>query len=99
MPDEGEELEEAARRETREETGVIVVGALTSLGHIDYTRSQKRIHCFAGPAPADAVPTLASWEVDQVEFMTLDQARRVMHHDQVLFLDRLLTLLEAAEAP
>ena len=85
--------------ETREETGVIVVSALTSLGYIDYTRSQKRVHCFAGPAPADAIPTLASWEVDQVEFVPLDQARRLMHHDQVLFLDRLLMLLKTAKAP
>jgi predicted NUDIX family NTP pyrophosphohydrolase len=99
VPDEGEPLEEAARRETREETGVIVVGALTPLGYIDYTRSQKRVHCFAGPAPADAVPALASWEVDRAEFVPLDQARQLMHHDQVLFLDRLLTLLRAADAP
>jgi predicted NUDIX family NTP pyrophosphohydrolase len=99
VPDEGEGLEEAARRETREETGIVVVGPLTPLGYIDYTRSQKRVHCFAGPSPADAIPTLASWEVDAVEFVPLEQARQRMHHDQVHFLDRLLTHLKTAEAP
>src|ERR1700761_6939724 len=53
LPDEHEtDLEATARRETMEETGV-VAGQLTSLGHIDYTKSHKRIHCFAGPASAD----------------------------------------------
>jgi predicted NUDIX family NTP pyrophosphohydrolase len=97
VPDEGESMEDAARRETREETGVIVVGELTPLGYIDYTRSQKRVHCFAGPAPVDAAPTLASWEVDGAEFVPLDKARQWMHHDQVIFLDRLLALIQGGE--
>jgi predicted NUDIX family NTP pyrophosphohydrolase len=89
MPDDGEEPEATARRETREETGV-EAGALVPLGFIDYTRSRKRVHCFAGPAPADAQPRLASWEVDGAEFVPLEQARRLLHPDQVVFLDRLL---------
>ena len=97
VPDEGESMEDAARRETREETGVIVVGELTPLGYIDYTRSQKRVHCFAGPAPADAAPTLASWEVDGAKFVPIEQARQWMHHDQVIFLDRLLALIQGGE--
>src|SRR5262245_65972141 len=48
--DEGEDLETGARRETREETGV-EAGSFVSLGHIDYRKSRKRVHCFAGPAP------------------------------------------------
>ena len=93
LPDEGEALDAAARRETREETGVAVVVALTDLGFIDYTRSRKRIHCFAGPAPADAHPSPASWEVDRAEFVPLEEARRLIHPEQAPFLDRLLAHL------
>jgi predicted NUDIX family NTP pyrophosphohydrolase len=95
MPNDGEEPEATARRETWEETGV-VAGDLVPLGFIDYTRSRKRVHCFAGPAPADAKPHLASWEVDQVEFLPLEQARRLIHPDQVAFLDRLRQLLDTS---
>jgi predicted NUDIX family NTP pyrophosphohydrolase len=92
-PDEGEALEAAARRETVEETGVIA-GQLTALGTIAYRKSGKQIHCFAGPAPADAAPHCASWEVDQAEFVILAEARRRLHPDQAEFLERLLVLLE-----
>src|SRR5882724_2560001 len=88
IPDPGEELEAAARRETLEETGV-VAGDLESLGSIQYQKSGKRIHCFTGPAPADASPRCASWEVDRSEFVTIDEARKCLHPDQIPFLDRL----------
>jgi predicted NUDIX family NTP pyrophosphohydrolase len=88
LPDPGESLEGAARRETLEETAV-VAGDLVSLGSIRYVKSGKLIHCFAGPAPADAVPVCASWEVDRAEFVPLDEARQSLHPDQVPFLDRL----------
>src|SRR3982750_2268032 len=48
-------LEDTARRETLEETGVRP-GELPFLGFMDYRKSRKRVHCFAGPAPADAAP-------------------------------------------
>ncbi len=83
----------AARRETLEETGVRA-GELTGLGHIDYKKSRKRVHCFAGPAPADAEPRVASWEVDRAEFVPLARARELLHPDQVPFLDRLEALLK-----
>ncbi len=54
-PDEGESLEDAARRETLEETGV-TAGPLVTLGFIDYTKSSKRVHAFAGP-PAAGTPS------------------------------------------
>ena len=92
-PDEGEALEAAARRETREETGVVVTGALTPLDSIVYVKSRKQVHCFAGPAPADAAPKCASWEIDGAEFMTLEEARKRIHPDQSPFLDRLVALL------
>ncbi|HUY33696.1 MAG TPA: NUDIX domain-containing protein [Pirellulales bacterium] len=92
LPDEGEELEAAARRETLEEAGV-QCDALVSLDSIDYRKSDKRIHCFAGAAPDDAAPRCASWEVDRAEFLPLDEARRVIHPDQAPFLDRLEAFL------
>lgn len=95
IPDPGEELEAAARRETLEETGVEVTGALTPLDWIDYVKSRKRVFCFAGPAPAGAEPTSASWEIDGARFMTLDEARTRIHPDQLPFLDRLEALLRA----
>jgi predicted NUDIX family NTP pyrophosphohydrolase len=93
MPDEGEPLEDAARRETREETGIVVTGPLAPLDSITYVKSKKRVHCFAGPAPAGATPTCASWEIDGVRFMGLDEARKRIHPDQAPFLDRLLKVL------
>ncbi len=73
LPNDDETLIDAAVRETREETGVQIISAagkslestVTSLGHIDYTRSRKRVHAFAVEAPADATPHTASWEVDR----------------------------------
>ena len=92
QPDPGEELEAAARRETSEETG-ITVATLVAIGHVDYSRSKKRVHAFAGPAPADQPPRCASWEVDKAEFIEISRARRIIHPDQAVFLDRLERLL------
>jgi predicted NUDIX family NTP pyrophosphohydrolase len=87
-PNPEEELEAAARRETIEETG-IVPGPLTPIGSINYQKSRKRVHGFAGEAPPDAQPETASWEIDQAVFLSLDEARRRIHPDQAPFLDRL----------
>jgi predicted NUDIX family NTP pyrophosphohydrolase len=90
---EGEDSpEDTARRETLEETGV-QAGSLIPLGFMEYRKSRKRVHCFAGPAPADAAPRRASWEVDRAEFVPLDQARSLLHVDQHVFLDRLVEAL------
>lgn len=88
-PDPDELLEAAARRETLEETGLLVEGPLVDFGHVDYTRSKKRVHAFAGPAPDGASPRCASWEVDKAEFIEITRARRIIHPDQVALLDRL----------
>jgi predicted NUDIX family NTP pyrophosphohydrolase len=95
-PDEGEDLERTARRETLEETGVSA-GDLVSLGYIDYSRSRKRVHCWAGPAAAGAAPRTASWEVDRAEFVPLARARELIHPEQAVFLDRLLEYLQKRE--
>jgi predicted NUDIX family NTP pyrophosphohydrolase len=97
-PDPDETLEATARRETLEETGLLVDGALADLGHVDYTRSKKRVHGFAGPAPDGAAPRCASWEVDKVEFIEITRARRIIHPDQAALLDRLLRHLGADQA-
>jgi predicted NUDIX family NTP pyrophosphohydrolase len=88
-PDPDEALEETARRETLEETGVLVAGQLVDLGHVDYTRSKKRVHAFAAPAPEGVAPRCASWEVDKAEFIEITRARRIIHPDQAVLLDRL----------
>jgi predicted NUDIX family NTP pyrophosphohydrolase len=92
IPDAGEDLESAARRETVEETG-LVAAKMVPLDPIVYRKSRKRVHCFAGEAPADAAPRCASWEVDRAEFVSLDEARRLIHPDQVPLLDQLAELL------
>jgi predicted NUDIX family NTP pyrophosphohydrolase len=99
-PDPDEGLEDTARRETREETGLDITDVLVDLGYVDYTRSKKRVHAYAAPAPADVAPRCASWEVDKVEFIEITRARRVIHPDQAALLDRLQKhLAPATESP
>lgn len=88
MPEAQEDLEAAARRETREETGVDPE-ELEFLGQIDYTRSRKRVHCFVGPLPPEARPHCASWEVDKAEIVPLSRAKSIIHPDQLPFLELL----------
>ncbi len=92
-PNPDESLEETARRECFEETGVLA-GALISAGHVDYTKSKKRIYAFLGEAPADAAPRCASWEVDRAEFCNIVIAEERLHPDQRPFLRRLIEHLE-----
>ena len=73
-PDAGETLEATARRETLEETGLDIISVLIDLGHVDYTRSKKRVHAYAGKAPDGASPRCASWEVDKAEFIEITRA-------------------------
>ena len=98
VPDEGEELEAAARRETLEETGV-KSGPLSPLGFVELKRSRKRIHAFAGPAPEGVSPSCASWEVDRAEFMPLSMAREVLHPDQAELVDRLAAFMNGELRP
>jgi predicted NUDIX family NTP pyrophosphohydrolase len=96
VPNDGEtDLEQTARRETLEEVG-IEPGDLVPLGFIEYKKSRKDVHCYAGPAPEDAKPRLESWEIDQARFVSIDEARRLLHPDQKPFLDRLLAHLETS---
>jgi predicted NUDIX family NTP pyrophosphohydrolase len=95
LPDENESLEDAAVRETREEAGVEMPGPITPLGHIEYTKSRKHVFGFAAEAPADADPKPASWEVDEVDFFQIEEARQRIHPDQRPLLDRLEQLLDS----
>jgi len=94
LPDEGEELEQAARRETVEETGV-EAGELVPLGAIEYKKSRKTVVAFAGEAPPGTTPRCASWEVDQAEFVPIARAVEILHPDQQAFLARLAGVLGA----
>jgi predicted NUDIX family NTP pyrophosphohydrolase len=90
-PEPGEPLEATARRETREETG-FAPGELVPLGEMTYRKTRKRVYCFAGPAPSGE-PRIGSWEIDEARFLPLEEARRRIHPDQAVFLDRLESLL------
>jgi predicted NUDIX family NTP pyrophosphohydrolase len=98
LPEPGEALEDAARRETEEETGVAVPGELVELveiGRIRYRKSKKDVVAFAGPAPDGCEPRCASWEIDRAEFVTLRRARELIHPDQAVFVDALAERLAA----
>jgi len=90
---EGEDPEQTARRETVEETGVRP-DRLFDIGQIVYRSRRKRVRCFAGPAPAEAEPTCASWEVDRAEFLPIEEAKRRIHPDQRPFLETLQGMLQ-----
>ncbi|MCP4189771.1 MAG: NUDIX domain-containing protein [Planctomycetaceae bacterium] len=92
LPDAGESLEATARRETFEETGVLP-NHLVPLGTIQYRSKRKQVHCFLGLVDESCFPTCACWEVDQVEFVSLKRAYRLLHVDQIPFLDRLVEKL------
>jgi predicted NUDIX family NTP pyrophosphohydrolase len=97
LPDEGESLIDAAIRETHEEAGIsgITADQLTPLGHIDYTRSKKRVHAFAVAAASDVEPKPNCWEIERVEFLPLDEALRRLHPDQRPLLNRLAELVKS----
>ncbi len=91
--DEGETPEQAAYRETLEETGVDAPGPYVDLASIDYKKSRKRVHAFAAELPAGANPRCASWEIDRAEMLPIERAAEVIHPDQRVFLERLASVL------
>lgn len=85
LPEPEETLEQTARRETKEETGVEVT-KLIPHGFIDYVKSKKRIHCWISQATEDCQPKCNSWEVDRAEFLPITEAKKKIHPDQLPFL-------------
>ena len=87
----GETEEEAALRETREETG-LECRIVAPLGEIDYVKSRKTVVCFlavpAAEPPAAPILEPTSWENDRAEFLPADEARERLHPDQRPFVDR-----------
>ena len=88
LPEPGESMDQAALRETLEETGVAVEGPLVPLEFVVY-KSGKRVHGFCAPCPVEAAPCCASWEVDRAQFCPLSEARLILHAAQKEFVDRL----------
>jgi predicted NUDIX family NTP pyrophosphohydrolase len=97
LPNAGEDLEAAARRETMEETGLVPT-QLTLLGSCVYRKTRKRVHCFAGPGP-DGEPRCASWEIDQARYLPRAEAERLIHPDQRVFLSLLDQHLRGDKPP
>jgi predicted NUDIX family NTP pyrophosphohydrolase len=108
LPDAGEALPEAARREFSEELGLPVSGPLLSLGEIKQ-KGGKTVHAWAvqGDLPAGFVLSSntfeAEWpprsgrhqffpEIDRAEFFSLEEARIKINAAQATFLDRLLAI-------
>jgi predicted NUDIX family NTP pyrophosphohydrolase len=93
----GERPEEAAVRETREETG-IPCRIVATLGEIRYRKTRKTVIAFLAeplvPVPDPTVPP-GDWEIDRAEFLPAAEARRRLHPDQRPFIDRAVAALEA----
>jgi 8-oxo-dGTP pyrophosphatase MutT (NUDIX family) len=84
-PNAGESLEETALREVREETG-LDVRILRPLGEMTYRfaaggeRVQKVVHFFL-MEPIGGDPSLHDAEYDEVRWVTLPEARRMLTFD------------------
>lgn len=90
--EEGEDAEEAALRETKEETG-LTCRIVAPLGEMQYQKSRKAVIAFlAEPLepPTAAVLEPADWEIDRAEFHPAEEARARLHPDQRVFIDRAL---------
>ena len=95
--DSGESPEEAALRETREESG-LDCRILAPLGEVQYTKTRKVVIAYlAEPLEPPPSPVLepGDWEIDRAEFFPADEAREKLHSDQRVFIDRAEALAES----
>jgi len=113
MVEPGETLIQAAQREFHEETGFSGLSpTYLSLGEIRQ-RSGKHVHAWAfqgdcDPRQLNSNEYELEWppksgrtatfpEVDQLRFVDIDEARRLLNPSQAVFVDRLLAALAHAE--
>jgi len=85
--EQNETIEDAARRETREEVGIESPADLKSLGDVVY-KSGKRVYAYYGEVDFSTSPML-NWEVDKAEFFPLDKAEELLLPAQKPFIQRL----------
>jgi 8-oxo-dGTP diphosphatase len=94
LVEEGEQPDEAALRETREETG-LACRILAPLGQMQYTKSRKIVIAYLAeplePPPSTRLEP-GDWEIDRAEFVPADEAREKLHPDQRVFIDRAVAL-------
>jgi predicted NUDIX family NTP pyrophosphohydrolase len=83
-----EDYEEAARREVQEETNILLP-ELEFLGYVDYGKANKRLYCYMGACPPDAVLAHKMPEIDQVEFFEIGQAKRMVEKQQRMMIHAL----------
>jgi len=87
-PNPGENLDDTARHETREETGVDAPAVLFEVGRVIYRRSRHEVYCFAGAVDAQCEPRCTSLEIDRAEFLSLQETRPLIHPVQAEFILR-----------
>lgn len=92
--EEGHDEWETAVREVAEEIGIDASkketksGGDFDLGSITYKSGRKRVRCFALMVHQE--PAVSSWEIDKVEWFTVEEAKKAIHPDQAQFVDRLV---------
>ena len=107
----GEVPEAAARREAREETGLLIDGPLLPLGSVRQAGG-KVVHAFAAEADLDPAAVRSNsfeieWpprsgrrqafpEIDRAVWLGLEEARPKVVKGQAAFLDRLAAAIAAA---
>lgn len=105
---------DAAKREFREETGLMVEGEFRPLGFAKQT-SGKIVHAWAVEADCDAATVRSNrfameWppksgrmqefpEIDRAQWFSVDAARTKIHAGQAPFIARLLELLDMLQKP
>ena len=86
-----EEPRSAAAREIAEELGIEVDPLrLGPLGECVYANKKKRVYCFSWETTTELELILDNREIGRARFVTLDEARELLHKAQRVFVDRLV---------